>query len=131
MGFEETLASIIASYDDGEENRPEPATECRCGRCNDVVVENAGDLCEDCSRCMERGYDIAVMTGRNRTTTDGSGSLWHAVPADAESSPFNSWVPALCGRAPGKRGNGWSGYRPADREVTCERCLKKIGAQLC
>lgn len=51
------------------------------------------------------------------------GTVTHAVPDDSHPS----WKKALCGTAPGYRGNGWKEVDARDR-VTCARCLKKMEA---
>jgi hypothetical protein len=68
-----------------------------------------------------RQADVVPLrkTGRcaSGAELDG-GTLYHAVPMGS-----NPWSRALCGTAPGKRGNGWSQY-PGEK-VTCVKCLLK------
>lgn len=67
---------------------------------------------------MTTTYEILSMTGRCRSGSDQTGQLYHAVP------PGHMFGKALCGKAPGKRGNGWSCY--PGQKVTCPACIKKL-----
>jgi hypothetical protein len=79
-----------------------------------AVVESGETMIHNC-----------IMSGMNRTATDRGGVLVHAV--DYDGDPTDLHVKAVCGAAPGKRSNGWSGWHaPA---VTCPKCLAKL-AQL-
>jgi len=64
------------------------------------------------------------MTGRcaNGFERDG-GKLVHAI----RSAGFPGWGAALCGAAPGRKGNGWSEH--AKEAATCPRCLKKLAQE--
>lgn len=69
------------------------------------------------------------------------GRLFHAVPVpiteDDKAAPrtateahlveLANYGVALCGAKPGRQSVGWSAH--GGDEVTCKRCLKKLGAQ--
>lgn len=61
----------------------------------------------------------AIKSGRafNGAERD-RGIIVHLVEDDS----FPSWQKSMCGTEPGRRGNGW---HHVEREVTCEKCLKK------
>lgn len=65
-------------------------------------------------------YFPRVMAGSCRTATDKSGQLYHAVHTDE----FPSYDAALCGKTPGRKGNGWSDWKAP--RVTCPKCLAKL-----
>lgn len=62
------------------------------------------------------------LVGRNRTATERTGKLIHAVLGSGEDYP--SFAKALCGAQPGHRSNGWSEYRA--EHATCPKCLKVL-----
>lgn len=72
-------------------------------------------------------HQILRMTGRCRSadgsTPEAGGSHYHAVPI-ARVSGGGSWAKALCGKTPGRRGNGWSDY--PGTQVTCPKCLARL-----
>jgi len=63
---------------------------------------------------MNIPYRITHKQGRNRTGSDLTGKITHAV------IEFN----AICGDNPGKTSGGWSDYN--DKILTCKKCLKII-----
>jgi hypothetical protein len=67
-------------------------------------------------------YEPRIMAGSCRTATDITGQYAHAVDVAGWG-----WETALCGKTPGRKGNGWSDYRPA--AVTCPKCLAKLAKQ--
>ena len=95
-----------------------------CTMCRMNKKEASADLCADCQRTVERGYEISALAGRcaNGAERD-SGTRFHALMLDDNN---NASYKALCGQAPGKRSAGWSSWSPPDRVVTCPRCLKKL-----
>ena len=44
------------------------------------------------------------LTGRGRSGSDNTGTLFHALPADSDLT----FRIALCGKKPGRLSNGWS-----------------------
>lgn len=60
----------------------------------------------------------ASLQGSCRSGSDNTGFYVHALKI-----PRNDAV-ALCGEAPGKKSNGWTG--DSSRVVTCPKCLDKI-----
>ena len=66
-------------------------------------------------------YHARTMVGRVRTDRERSGHVAHAIAGD---DPGSSYRPALCGAAPGRRGNGWALYESP--LVTCPKCLAKL-----
>lgn len=74
------------------------------------------------------------MTGRcaDGAERDG-GHLIHAVELTgevAERGTRPGWQKALCGKAPGRKGNGWSDrlYRPD--QVNCTRCARILDREV-
>lgn len=65
------------------------------------------------------------MTGRcaNGAERDG-GKLVHIVDLPEGVKP--AWQPAICGKAPGRKGNGWSEHLNAIDDVSCPRCRKRL-----
>lgn len=82
------------------------------------------DICDDCQKSIERGYEISSLAGRcaNGAERD-SGFRFHARMLDENQYPS---LAALCGYSPGRRSAGWSSWKPADRAVTCPRCAKRL-----
>lgn len=91
-----------------------------CPDCRLVVVEQDGQICQECQTDRERGYRITRLTGRcaNGAERDG-GTRYHAIPLGKYK--------ALCGAEPGRRSVGWSVYR--GNKVTCPRCLRILQKQ--
>jgi hypothetical protein len=67
-------------------------------------------------------YEPRIMAGSCRTATDKQGQWAHAVDVNGWG-----WEKALCGKAPGIRGNGWSEWTPP--AITCPKCLAKLAKQ--
>ena len=64
------------------------------------------------------------LSGQNRTATERTGTLMHAIADDAGYPDFST---ALCGKKPGRRSNGWADYSaPAP---TCPKCIAKLAAK--
>jgi len=104
-----------------EEDAPGPQF---CEMCRNYRDVDAHGLCADCARSVARGYEISVLAGRcaNGAERD-AGTLFHARwIEDGEVS-----LRAVCGAEPGRRSVGWSSWSPPERQVTCERCLRKLG----
>lgn len=58
--------------------------------------------------------EILMMAGPLRNGAErGKGTAWHAVERGR----------SLCGRFPKI---DWSDWKPDDRKITCERCIKKL-----
>lgn len=74
---------------------------------------------------MNNEIFYTYLVGRNRTATERTGTLMHAIEGDGKSYPM--FGKAICGAQPSRRSNGWSEYR-ADA-ATCPKCLKKLEAQ--
>ena len=73
---------------------------------------------------VQRVVSVRAKTGRcaNGSERD-AGTVFHAV----ESGRFPCWDKALCGTAPGKKGNGWQ-LQTLLHSVTCKRCLSVLNA---
>jgi len=67
--------------------------------------------------------NMMAGTCRNGAERDG-GKRIHAVPG-AATKDYDGRA-ALCGKRPGRRSAGWSGYVSPDAKVTCPACLKKL-----
>ncbi len=89
----------------------------------DASYLNPDGVCVDCAATLARGYEISNKAGRCRTGSDQAGAIYHARLLDKNGDPL--WR-AVCGTEPGRRSVGWSSYKPATREVTCQRCLKRL-----
>lgn len=62
-----------------------------------------------------------TMAGRCATGAERDrGARVHAVADDR----FPSFAAALCGAAPGRRGNGWTAATPAP--IDCPRCARRL-----
>jgi hypothetical protein len=62
------------------------------------------------------------MSGRCASGAErDKGQRFHAVALG------HGWTRAVCGAAPGDRGNGWATY--PGNAVTCPRCLAKLAKQ--
>lgn len=75
------------------------------------------------------GYHPNVMAGscRSGAERDG-GKRVHAV-AGSPTKDYDCRK-ALCGKQPGRRSCGWSGYVPANTTVTCPACLKRLAKMI-
>lgn len=76
-------------------------------------------------------YTPAYLTGMCRSGSDSQGTLIHATRAYVDQYgdvQAPEWEPALCGKRPGRRSNGFSavyGDKSLDR-VTCPKCRKAL-----
>lgn len=66
---------------------------------------------------------FTYLTGRNRTATERTGTLIHAID-DPDYAYGPSYAQAICGARPGRRSNGWSDYR--SDHATCSKCIKRL-----
>lgn len=74
---------------------------------------------------MSKRIFYAYLTGRNRTATERTGHLFHAI--QGEDNYYPGFGKAICGAQPGRRSNGWSEHR--SDYATCPKCLKKLQAK--
>ena len=102
---------------------PRVTTPILCERCREGRELNNDGLCADCAATLARGYEISSKAGRCRTGSDQTGEIYHARLLGDDGWPNYK---AVCGTEPGRRSAGWSSWKPADREVTCKRCLKRL-----
>ena len=59
----------------------------------------------------------------------GGGRIIHAVelPGDVANKGVRpSWQKALCGKAPGHKGNGWGDHLYPSDAINCPRCARKL-----
>ena len=72
---------------------------------------------------VQRVVSVRSKAGRCSSGAErDQGTVRHAVLDDS----FPSWTKALCGTAPGSRGQGWK--IPTCAEVTCGKCLSRMNA---
>lgn len=95
-----------------------------CNMCRDAEDVNENGTCGDCQKSLDRGYQIQSLAGRCANGMERDrGTLFHARTI----SEGRASCAALCGYKPGPRSAGWSSWKPEGRQVTCKRCLKKLG----
>jgi hypothetical protein len=94
----------------------------QCVVCHEARLIEVGGMCEQCKTDKARGYQVRSLAGRclNGFERD-HGTLFHAVSLDPAKMGR-----AACGAKPGKRSAGWSEWG-IDEEVTCPRCIKRLG----
>lgn len=94
-----------------------------CKMCRSISKNLTDGHCPDCTRTIERGYQISYKQGRNFNGAHrDAGEINHARMLNDDNVP--SWK-AVCGTKPGLRSGGWAHYGD-DRQVTCKRCLKRL-----
>ena len=75
------------------------------------------------SRTEDQTYFLRMSGRCSNGAERDAGQLVHAI----RSVGFPGWRPAVCGAAPGRKGNGWSesdaGLFTA---ATCRRCLRRL-----
>ncbi len=118
MTFLEMLEAASAQYPPQADVTPvEPPPT--CARCRWSETLNDKGHCPDCQAAIDRGYDIVMLAGRCANGSElGKGVLFHAQRIGEYE--------AVCGAKPGRLSVGWSTWKPSTREVTCQKCLKKL-----
>ncbi len=129
MSFEQFIQNIIdehPEHQNAESPKPQKITP-TCKECGWSENINENDLCVDCQKANDRGYQINQLAGRcaNGSELD-HGVLFH-VRLKVDSG--YDWQ-ALCGYQPGRRSAGWSSWKPSDRKVTCKKCLRRLANKL-
>lgn len=131
--FRSALERMIAEHEEAAANKtPEQLAEERAERDRRRAEFDRKRQAEEegrkeylAGRQVAPGIFACYKQGRNRTGSDQSGTVFHAVPSGRHEWPY-AWERALCGTEPQGLSGGWSMSYEDEARVTCERCARKL-----